>query len=45
MRAMLLKPEMLPYKIVKNNKSPLSVQYYLHIFSCGLYTMAIYVVT
>ena len=41
----LLLPEMLPYKIVNNNKSPECVQYYLNFFSCGMYTMAINVFT
>ena len=30
MCGMLLKPEMMPYKIVNNNNSPVSIQYYLH---------------
>ena len=38
---------MLPCKIVKNNKiiCLTSIQYYLQLFCCGLYTMAIDVVT
>ena len=32
MHAMLFIPEMFPYKIVNNNKSPECIQYYLHTF-------------